>query len=69
LTPALIRVRIMLLVNKEISNSVMYGQPYIRRGRRARDIRRADECADHAAGDRADQGDRTKQERAPVIGG
>jgi hypothetical protein len=46
----------------------MYGQPYIRRGRRARDIRRAEERANRAAGDRADQGDHAEQERAPVIG-
>jgi hypothetical protein len=47
----------------------MYGQPYIRRGRCAQDIRHAEERADRAAGDRADQGDRAEQERAPVIGG
>jgi hypothetical protein len=47
----------------------MYGQPYIRRGRRARDIRRAEERADRAAGDRADQRDRAEQERVTVIGG
>jgi hypothetical protein len=46
----------------------MYGQPYIRRGRHARDIRRAEERANRAAGDRADQGDHAEQERAPVIG-
>jgi hypothetical protein len=54
---------------------VMYGQPYIRRGRRARDIRRAEERVDRAAGDRADQGDHADQrdhadqEKALVIGG
>ena len=47
----------------EAERDVMYGQPYIRRGRRARDIRRSEERADRAARDRADQ------ERAPVIGG
>jgi hypothetical protein len=47
----------------EAGRDVMYGQPYIRRGRRARDIRRSEERADRAARDRADQ------ERAPVIGG
>jgi hypothetical protein len=47
---------------------VMYGQPYIRRERRARDIRRAEEHANRAAGDRADQEDHAEQERAPVIG-
>jgi hypothetical protein len=53
----------------------MYGQPYIRRGRRARDIRRAEERVDRAAGDRADQGDHADQrdhadqEKALVIGG
>jgi hypothetical protein len=47
----------------------MYGQSYIRKGRRARDIRRAEDRADRATGDRADQGDHAEQERAPVIGG
>jgi hypothetical protein len=46
----------------------MYGQPYIRRGRRARDICRAEGRANRAAGDGTDQGDRAEQERAPVIG-
>jgi hypothetical protein len=55
----------------------MYGQPYIRKGRRARDIRHVEERADraardqaeqgHAARDRADQGDHAEQEGAPVI--
>jgi hypothetical protein len=46
----------------------MYGRPYIRKGRRARDIRRAEERANRAADDRADQGDRAERERVPVIG-
>jgi hypothetical protein len=52
----------------EAGRDVMYGQPYIRRGRRARDIRRAEERANRVARDRADQGDRAERERAPVIG-
>jgi hypothetical protein len=47
----------------EAGRDVMYGQPYIRRGRRTRDIRRAEERADCAGGDRAEQ------ERVLVIGG
>jgi hypothetical protein len=61
----LVALRVVIWMRCQVSKDwvVMYGQPYIRRGRRARDIRHAEERVDHAARDRADQ------ERAPVIGG
>jgi hypothetical protein len=40
----------------EAGRDVMYGQPYIRKGRRARDIRRVEERADRAARDRVIRG-------------
>jgi hypothetical protein len=52
----------------EAGRDVMYGQPYIRRGRREGDIRRAEERVNRAAGNRVDQGDCAEQERAAVIG-